>query len=409
MKHRPRRPRWLYEGIEPDGNFQFACPPDPATGGYIPVGLRDWLSRPDIWEYRNISRITGCGVDTTHWIRDHFKSNIGCETSRQCHGCPDYCGGETDGQKMAQMAANPDTLKCQKWVKFGHNWRDLWGKERGKTALVLGPGPHLLDHADEIRELAKDRDKYFTIGFSRLLFADLPLHYYTTLERRLPAKVDPHKMKFPDTILISSTTAHPGFKLMFKERNRYYGEAFGGVTKEGRFLDSGMERMTIAMGNITPDTLIMAYKLGARKMKLYGIECACTVGEGINPDTGKRQHNLVDKYYFDMTMQDQHLKFYGLAQQKYFPMIGVDGEPYACDYSLVSTSMYIEATCQLLADRYGVDIENRTMKGNFWWGYDDPEVQDLKARVKELEAQLAAKTESVSAAITQDIPAVEVK
>jgi len=375
------RPRWWFKGKEPGGGKQWALPPDPATGQYVPVGLRDWLRRPELWKKRAVSKIGGCGVDTTHMLRRNFRKNIGCDISKTCLGCREYCDGLTEKDEM-----EPLHPYCRRWQQEGKDWKNLWGKEKGKIALVCAVGPHLMEQRDEVTELMKDRDKYFSIGFSRALFSG-PLDYYTSLERRPPARFDPAKHRFPNTTFIGATSVYPGLAEAFKKGNRYFGEGFTTISEEGRFLDSGMERMTIVLGNICPDTLLMAHKLGAKELWLYGHEFCCTVCEASEETPGApKGEKIVDKYYFDMSVRSSHLNFYGLTHTKYFPFIGVDGEEYATSYDLTAASMNCEATCDMLQEN-GTKIVDKTKKGNFWWSHEEPEITKLKARVKELEAK----------------------
>jgi hypothetical protein len=327
-----------------------------------------------------MSKIGGCGVDTAHMLRRNMRANIGCDPNKNCVGCIDYCNGETVAAKM-----EPYPPICRKWQQEGHNWRELWGAEEGKIALVCAVGPHLMEKRDEVTELMKDRDNFFSIGFSRALYSG-PLDYYTCLERRPPGEFKWGK-KFPDTKLIAATSAYPGIVGSFKKKNTYFGEAFVTFSEEGRWLDSAMERMTIVLGNICPDTLMMCHFLGAKEIWLYGHEFACTVidAQEADPEAAPGQ-KIVDKYYFDMSVRSQHLTFYGVSQDAYFPMIGVDGEEYATSYGLVNASMCCEATCRLLME-HGMKVVDKTKKGNFWLSYESPEVTKLKARVAELEGK----------------------
>ena len=394
------RPRWIIEGYEPSGKPQWALPPNPQGDPSQCVGLRDWLRRKDIWDERKMSQIPGCGVDTTHMIRSNFRGNLGCSPMKHdCEDCKHYLPSKCKHAFTTKLPCPLDTqtynhttddcLKCEhyypsgyicmEWLRKGASWKDLWGSEKGKIALVCAPGPHLAEHKEEIAELLQDRDKYFAIGVSRAINV-VPLTHYFTLERRKPAYWNPEKMKYPNVKLIASTGADTRMCRAF--RHRYYGETFNGVSELGHFMDSGKERVTIALGNASADQLMAAFKLGAKEMWLYGYESACT----LNPPDDKSDVEYVSNYYCDMAINDPHLAFYGLTQGKYFPVKGVDGKKCATSYDLMAVGAFCEGLCELIQS-HGVPCVNKTNKGMFWLNREDPETEELRAKIKELEAK----------------------
>lgn len=397
------RPRWMIPAYEPKGHkSQVALPPDPHTDAALCVGLRDWIERKDLWNERRLIQIPGTGGDSTYMMRNSFRENIGC-TSLQgdCYGCKNYhptkCVLPIDNPQAICPLDSPtyrhdmgDCVKCEnynptgyvclKWMEKGPDWRRLWGKEKGKTALVLAPGPHLLDHEDEIKKLSEDRDNYFTLAISRAINAFQP-NYYLTIERRKPAYWDSEKMKFPQTTLIAGANAD--WRMCKAFRNRFFGETFNTASELGTMLDSGKERLTIVMGNCSADALLVAYRLGAKKINVYGYEFSCSMIPSGDPD----KEDTVDNYYHDMKITDPHLRLWGVSTVKYFPAKGIDGELCATSYHLVTVAAYCEGVAEMI-ENHGVEVENRTQKGQWWFKQKSEEEKVLEARVAELEAEL---------------------
>lgn len=440
MEHNviPRRkhPRWIIDAREPSGLRQWALPPDAHGGHFHMVGLRDWFIREDIWTNRVFAPIPSCGIDTSHMIRASMRANCECtpmsapcegrwpptdemraqiqaraanlrdgildvKAIRKAHGyqgCEHYipskclyayitgglpCYKATPEKPQTQEMCNecqhfnPTGYTCARWLQNQReSWHALWGKEKGKTAVVVAPGPHMHEQVEEIKRLYEDRDNYFVMGISRSINA-VPLHYYLTIERRMPAYWDPSARKYPNTTLICSTSADERMVRAF--RSRYYGETFNGCTEVGHFLDSGMERLSVALGNVSADAIMVAGKLGASKIWLYGYEFACTVSENEDGTTD------VGNYYTDMNIRDQHLNFYGVPSAKYMPCHGVDGELCATSYELASVSFYCQAAAELSTE-HGIPVWNKTKKGFFW--LPDPDEPDPYQEIDRLKCAL---------------------
>ena len=402
------RPYWMLNGFEPGGEEQVALPPDPHVMNNMCVGLRDWIDRQKLWDDRKITPIPGAGGDSAIMMRESFRENIGCTPmSGDCLSCKEYepsrcllpvgnenavCPLDVDGYRHTPEDCikcdnfNKFGYVCKKWYNKGANWKDLWGSEAGKTAIVVAPGPHLNKYVDEINELAKDRERYFTIGISRAINS-VPLNYYFTIERRKPAGWDAKDRKYPQTTLIASTCSD--WKLCRAFRNRYFGETFNTTSERGQIMDSGMERLSVVMGNAAADVMVAATKLGAKRILVYGYEFCCTVTQA-----GKDgKETVVDGYYNDMKLGDPHLRMWGVADVKYFPCLGIDGKKVATSYHLITVASYCEAVAEMI-QRHGAQVENRTKEGLWWLNQKSPEewelleeVARLMMRVEELEKQ----------------------
>ena len=400
------RPRWMILGYEPKGHDeQVALPPDPHTDNQLCVGLRDWLARPNLWNERRLTSIPGAGGDSVTMMRTSFRENIGCSPLQgDCHGCKKYqptkcklpidnphavCPHDTPTFRHTMETClkcqnyNELGYVCQKWMSEGPDWRDLWGAEAGKTCLLCAPGPHFAEHKEEIEKLAQDREHYFTLGISRAINTIVP-NYYFSIERRKPAYWNCDERHYPQTKLIACSTAD--WRMCRAFRNRWYGEAFNGTSEMGAFMDSAKERCTIVMGNASADALMIAYRLGAKEIWVYGYEFSCAIKRSENPD----EEDTITNYYHDMDITDPHLRLWGVSQLKYFPAMGIGGDMCATSYHLITVAAYCEAVAEMV-EKNGVKVVNKTQKGQWWFGQKSPEEKALEAEVQSLKAQLEAK------------------
>ena len=118
-------------------------------------------------------------------------------------------------------------------------------------------GPSLTESLPEIAGKAKDRDKYFTMGFNRA-FRALDLDYFITLDRC--AQPDWITRDTGDTKMIAATTAAPHITKKFK--HRYWGDNFlYGI-------DYGFTPLRVGLSITLCEAMFAALKMGAEKVLL---------------------------------------------------------------------------------------------------------------------------------------------
>jgi hypothetical protein len=232
------------------------------------------------------------------------------------------------------------------------DWRDLWGKEAEKICLFISCGPSLTESLPEIKELAADKEKYFTLGLNRA-FKAMDLDYFVAVDRR--AQNDWIDRDVKDTTLIAATTAQPAIVEKFKDR--YFGESFlAGV-------DEGNAPLRTGLATTMCDAMHAAYKLGAEEIWIYGADFA------ISGSAGPQVYQL-DKYYFDMP------SYVGLGIRpeeirNMQPVKGINGSLCFINLELHAYACYATAMACMIEESGMVPVRNKSKAGIMYWGVDE--------------------------------------
>jgi hypothetical protein len=238
------------------------------------------------------------------------------------------------------------------------DWKKLWGKEDGKTALFVSSGPSLPESAAEIQRLAK-RDDTFTIGINRAIRA-VPLDYYFILDR-WGSDDWFQDGPFKKTTLIASTTVNHFFPPMFNKIywcEHWHCDPPAPVTGVSTDLS-----ITIT------DALMCAYKMGAKRVLLYGCDYSCTY---TIDDRGYK----VEMYYFDRhwTQEaDKRPKDY----HAHYAVEGIHDEIVLMNRELMMYATYTKCMC-LMLENAGVPVYNRTPRGMLFHRWDEKPEWDEK-------------------------------
>jgi hypothetical protein len=219
--------------------------------------------------------------------------------------------------------------------------------------LLVSCGPSLTEHVGEIRELASNREKYFTLGINRALKA-IDLDYFVAIDRRAQ---DDWVDRDPDrtTLIASTSAAHAVCGAGF--RDRYWGEHFlNGIDEGNAPLRTGLS-ITLC------DAMFAAYKLGAEEIWLYG--CDFTLSGKEHGDS-----YMLEKYYFD------YPSYLGLGirpegLREFQPVYGLNEGIGFLNYELWSYACYATAMACMIEESGGVPVRNKGRSGIFYWGSDN--------------------------------------
>jgi hypothetical protein len=296
-----------------DGKVYYVVPPAPGGGNPYRCGaVFDVVRHPETWEHRRPGQIQGASRDTERLT-------------------------------MANAVANEQ-------LGFEQDWKDLWGREQGKTAIIIGTGPSLTDSLPEIAELAKAEDT-FTIGFNRAHRA-MDLDYFMVMDRC--AQQDWITRDPGETILIAGVSAAPHITSRFK--NRYWGDDF----LYG--LDYGFAPLRVGLAITLCEAMFAAYKMGAHRVLLYGCDFAL---QGAFIQDGPKGRFVLQKYYFDTT-PSRGMKIRKDMVPEQFPVRGIHGKLCFTNYELWAYSAYATAMCLMLGGA-NVEVENRSGQGILDW------------------------------------------
>ena len=238
------------------------------------------------------------------------------------------------------------------------DWSELWGRENGKTAIIIATGPSLTQSLPEIAYNAKDREKFFTMGFNRTLRA-CDVDYFVSVDR--VAQCDWIARDTGDTRLIASTTSNPDIAEQF--RDRYWGDNFlDGV-------DYGFSPLRTLLGITLAEAMFAAYKLGAKEIWLYGTDFAIAGAHVSTPDG--QGHYTLARYFFDLPVT-YGLKMAGRCDivPEQFPVRGIHGKLVFINYELWANASYALAMCMML-EGGGVTVRNKSAAGILFWGVDE--------------------------------------
>jgi len=322
----------LWDGIPPSPTFQmfltsvdhegrtiYIFPPAPTGSGGMQMTMSyDWVRHEDKWQEKRRSNISGASVDTQDLLLRNFNLNA--------------------------MASEG----------FKHDWSELWGREAGKTAVVVSCGPSLLQSLPEIKALAK-RPDVFVVGINRSLRVIRP-DYFVAVDRRCQGDwvESAGEGQYEDCIMIAGTSVRPEVALKFKQV--YWGELLVALKYAEVAVLSAKLSITLC------DALLAAWKLGASRILLYGADFSIS-GDCMERKDGTRYFRL-KKYYYDTSSRDG-LEIRQSVHPMQVPTRGRNDELVFVNYELMAYAGYTKAICKMLIDG-GIPVENRTPCGILW-------------------------------------------
>ena len=307
----------VHEGLMQDGRRYFLLPPVPSGHTQQPSMIPDYIAYPEILG-RTQQTLPGGSRDSKNLLDRNVYGN----------------------RLLGPMV----------------DWKDLWGKEQGKTCVIPCPGPSLTESLPELAVRVKD-DDVFTVGFNRS-HRVMDLDYFVLVDRI--GQPDWITRDVGDTVLIASTCGCTSIAANFTPR--YWGEHF----MEG--VDEGLTRLHSGLCITLCDAMNVAYHLGAEKIELYGCDFAISGRLGAGPGDGKICY-LLEKYYVDQKSHVGTDARRGTFPQSW-PVTGIDGRMVFVNYELMAYAGYTTAMCMML--RYaGVEVVNKSKTGILFWGFNE--------------------------------------
>jgi hypothetical protein len=302
-----------------EGREVFVLPPNPAGNPFEMLMVYNWPKHEDLWLNAMHGVIPGLSPDGRALLEHNYRTN-------------------------------------KRRTQFKHDWRELWGRETGKTCLFLCPGPSLGGSLPEIAQQA-DKRGFFTLGINRTLTAKQPLDYYYVMDRRAASDgsgyCDWLRRPMDKTTLVASTTALS--ELCANFRHSYWGEHH--ATLE----DSGRTTLSTSMVITMCDALMLAYKLGAKEIWIYGSDFALSGGIGSD---AKGQRWEVENYYHDLdALRGLEIRKERFPSQR--PIRGINDRIAFVNWELICYAAY--ATCMaMMLSSVGVEVRNKTPQGILW-------------------------------------------
>ena len=310
--------------VDLDDRRFYILPPSMVGNPYKMLIVHDWVLYPDMWEKSRAS-IPNLVPDGRALLERNYRAN--------------------------------------RTLGFKHDWRELWGREEGKTCLLMGCGPSLSDSIEEIRNL-RGKPGYFTMAINRAI-RTTSCDYYFVLDRRAASDgsgISDWIVEDPrNTRLIASTSVCSDIAPKFK--NRFWGEHH--VTAQ----DSGKTSLGVNLLITLCDAMHAAYKLGAKEILLYGCDFSMS-GRAVDTPRGKRWQ--MENYYSDMTV-DQGFAIRIEPLREGMPVIGIDGTVVFVNWELVCNAAYATCMAMMLAAG-GVRVRNRSPRGILWETWHEHDV-----------------------------------
>jgi hypothetical protein len=317
----------IQQGTGLDGEFFYVLPPNPAGNPYEMLVVPDWVQRPQMWEDGSRGSIQNLVPDGKALLERNYRAN--------------------------------------RRLGFRHDWRELWGRETGKTCILVSCGPSLPESVEEIRKL-RGKPGHFTLGINRALRAT-PCDYYVAMDRRASSDASGLTDWIADdprnTTLIASTSLCSDIAPRFK--NRYWGEHY--LTEQ----QTRCAPLGTAMVITLCDAMHAAYKLGAREILLYGCDFSIT-GRAAGPPSKRRWE--LENYYHDVSGPDGLAIRFG-ALQKPIPISARNGETVFVNWELVCNAAYTTCMAMMLTGG-GVRVRNRSPQGILWETWDEHNLPD---------------------------------
>jgi len=282
----------IQKATDLDGRTFYVLPPNPAGNPYEMIVVHDWVAEPDRWEKQERGSIQNLVPDGKALLERNFREN--------------------------------------RRLGFKHNWKELWGREAGKTCIIVSCGPSLTESVGEIGAL-RDKPGYFTLGINRALRATR-CDYFMAMDRRASSDASGITDWIQDdprnTTLIASTSVCSDVVPRF--RNRYWGEHY--LTDK----PSQCTPLGTAMVITLCDAMHAAFKLGAKEILLYGCDFGISGKKGKGADGARWE---LENYYHDIS-GDRGLSIRIPSLKKPIPITGIGGRLVFVNWELVCNAAY---------------------------------------------------------------------
>lgn len=306
----------VHEGLMQDGRRCFLLPAIPTGHGQRPTVIPDYIAYPDLLGDRKQQTLPAGGRDSTALLRRNVEENL-------------LLGPMKD-------------------------WKELWDREKGKTCVLVCPGPSLTESLPELAVRVKD--DVFTMGFNRS-HRVMDTDYFVLVDRL--GQPDWITREISKTILIAATSGATAVAEEFTDR--YWGEEF----LEG--IDEGMTRLHSGLPITLCEAMYAAYRMGAKKIELYGCDFAISGNLKHDPRDGKIRY-LLQKYYVDQKSHVGTDSRRGTFPESW-PVTGIDGRVVFVNYELMAYAGYTTAMCMMLGYA-GVEVVNKSKTGILFWGFN---------------------------------------
>ena len=297
-----------------DGSTFYVLPPNPVGNPHEMLVVKDWVACPEEWEKVRPGHIQNLVPDGKALLERNFREN--------------------------------------RRLGFKHDWKELWGREAGKTCILVSCGPSLTESLDEIKDL-RCKPGYFTLGINRALRAT-KCDYFFAEDRRASSDASGITDWIQDdprnTTMIATTTVCSD--VVPKFRNRYWGEHY--LTDR----PSRCSPLGVSMAITLCDAMHAAYKLGAKEILLYG----CDFGISCRQiGTEKKPRWARELYYHDVEA-DRGLSIRIPSLRNPIPIPGIGGRLVFVNWELVCNAAYTTAMA-LMLEGGGVRVRNCSPQG----------------------------------------------
>jgi hypothetical protein len=302
------------------GHTCFILPPCPAyyMGGLNFSGYVDPIKHKDTWLSRESAHLPGAGPDGKYVIARNIRLNR------------ENAGGKHQ------------------------DWKQLWGREKGKTALMVSCGPSLSDSLPELAPLLADKERFFSITLNRGLGA-IDADYFVSMDHR--GGMDWITRSTGHTKLLSSVTANADVASEFPKENRYFGDTF----LEGS--DEGLAPLREGLAITLPLAMHAAYLLGATELWLYGADFA--LSGYLETEDGLTGEYKLDKYYYDQ-LSHEGLAFRAHLHPNMYPVRDIRGGMCMVNYELWAYASFTMAMVYSL-EGAGCKVKNKSRSGILDW------------------------------------------
>lgn len=250
----------------------------------------------------------------------------------------------------------------------------LWGKSKGKTALLVLAGPSAAGIADRIAPYRDNPNfKVFTLNKSAHAVPDAD--YFFCYEQLCPpdyfAHLDPER-----TTLLTAPCARAELATKWKGKNAYY--AYMGDMRCPE--DPRWEHLPLvvsALATCVP-ALQTIYHMGFSNILVVGSDFAV-----INPESGEEAPVIGGQFYFDGTRYDK-FPAPGKKPGSYYDgvdlalIMGIDNQPCATN-QMMHRHMHAFACTMEILDDAGINIKNCAGQGILDYNQGILEVELIKA------------------------------
>lgn len=309
----PKAANLIFESVDKAGVPMWFMPPSPVGNPYEMLAAFDLTRDPDRFLRREPRSIMGLVPDGQALLDTNFRRNSA----------------------------------------FGfRDWKELWGREEGKTCLLLSCGPSMRQSRSEAF-LERSRPGFFTLALNKSIALG-DVDYYYAMDRR--GDESWYVGKRPETTLLATTTVNR-HAVANEYKDTYWGEHF--IASEPAKISPIGTHMAISLC----DAMFAAYKLGAKEIWLYGCDFAL-VGQG--PITKELRQKGIQYYFNESAERGLSIR----PHKTVYPVRGINDKLVYITWELVCYAAYC-TTMAMILTRGGVTVRNKTPVGILWETWND--------------------------------------